>query len=76
MNNAICGRPIKMIKKTMSRLVPDCIEGSTGELISTWLAEKAADELDLYEKDGFTIPEEVFNLACHYDAEGNWKEQV
>ena len=41
------------------------VDPRTGETNLTTLAEAAADALNLYEKDGSTIPELVFDAACH-----------
>jgi hypothetical protein len=49
--------------------------GDSGEVNATKLAEDAADEFDLYEPDGETIPEYLFDYTAEvadiWDEEGN-----
>lgn len=42
------------------------VDDVTGELNYTKLAEDVADECELYEKDGHTIPESVFEYVTRY----------
>ncbi len=48
-----------------NELISSCADyDDCGELNSTLLAENCAAELDLYEGDDCTIPEEVFDMAA------------
>jgi hypothetical protein len=51
------------VKRWMRANYESHIDKLTGELNHTALSEECAYALNLYEKDGFTIPEEVFEIA-------------
>lgn len=51
----------------MRSLVEGCRDSKTGEVNHTLLAERAADQLDIYLGDDYEIPEEVFDIAASFD---------
>lgn len=55
------------VRKNMRRHVAECRNNTTGELNHTQLAEIAADELELYLEDGYTIPDELFEIALEFN---------
>jgi hypothetical protein len=58
----------RKIIEAMKRLVSDCRDPKTNELNHTLLAERTAEELDLYEDHyDYIIPEEVFEIAASFD---------
>ncbi len=59
----------RMIKRWMRDQVPQHTDQKTGEINCTELAEAAAEHMDLYEKDGSTIPEWVFEIAARFPAD-------
>lgn len=54
------------IKNMMKIHVEDCRDSLTGEINYTLLAEKAADDLNLYIGSDYTIPEIVFEIALNF----------
>lgn len=54
------------IKNIMKLHVEDCRDNFTGEVNYTLLAEKTANDLNLYVGSEYTIPEIVFEIALNY----------
>lgn len=55
------------IKNIMKLHLRDCRDNITGEINHTMLAEKAANDLNLYIGDNFDIPEKVFEIALEFN---------
>jgi hypothetical protein len=55
------------IKNIMKLHVKDCKDYLTGEVNHTLLAEKAANDLNLYIGSDYKIPEIVFDIALEFN---------
>lgn len=57
----------------MSSIVGEHVDPRTGEINLTSLAEDTCEDLNLWEADGCTIPEDLFDLAV--EVAGDWEAQ-
>lgn len=58
----------KTILKFARNEVEYCLDRKTNEINYTMLAENVANNFDIYEGDGYTIPEELFELMLSVEA--------